>query len=118
MTSEIQTINKATEVAEKNRYMTPRKARIYTQSVFDNTLPGMVGLSIFIEAENDGKKFSVGKTKAVEDRILPKIRLNLDKFGQEFTASAMENTSESSFKSLLNQMLENVLETTPGNEED
>ncbi len=118
MSNEIQTINRSAEVAEKNRYMIPKKARIYTQSSFDSAMPGMVGLSIFIEAETNGHKYSAGKTRAVEERILPKIRLNLDKFGAEFTASSMENTTETSFKSLLNTMLENVLDHTEQTDEE
>jgi len=112
MTTEIQTIDKSIEVETKNQYMIPRKARIYTSTSYDNNMPGMVGLSIFIECENNGTKFNVGKTKCVEDKILPKIRTHLDKFGKEFTACSMENTSSSSFKSLLEQMLDHVVSNT------
>lgn len=109
MTNEITTINRAAEVAVKNQYMTPRKARIYTQTSWDNMMPNMVGLSIFIEAENNGNVFRAGKTKAIEDRVLPRIRASLDKFGAEFTQASLINTTDASFKSLLNEILENVL---------
>ena len=118
MTNEIKTISTLNEVEEKNRYMIPRKVRIFTQTSWDNSLPGYVGLSVFIEAENDGSKFSVGKTKAIEERILPRIRSHLDKFGQEFTAASMKNTTEASFKSLLNQILDSVLDSSKGKDEE
>ena len=112
MSNEITTIDRSKDLEEKNRYMTPRKVRIYTQTSFDNSMPGIIGLSIFIEAENNGNKYTVGKTKAIEDKVLPRIRMHLDKFGQEFTTSSMKNTSEASFKSLLSQILDNVIDSS------
>jgi len=118
MTNEIITKNMVDEIEEKSRFLTPRKARIFTQTSWDSAMPGYVGLSIFIEAESNGNKYTVGKSKAIEERILPRIRSHLDKFGQEFTAASMKNTTEASFKSLLNQILDSVLDSSKDKDEE
>jgi hypothetical protein len=102
-------LDRSTELKNRNRYMTDRKAQIFTRSTFDSNMPSIVGLSVQIEIEVEGVKKVVGKTKAVEARKLPKIRANLDNFGTEFTNMAELNTTDSSFKELLNTMLDSVL---------
>lgn len=118
MSNKITTISRRTEVANRNRFLVPKKAKIFTQTSFDNSTPGIVGLSIFVEAENDGEAYNVGKTKAVSIEKLPRIRENLDKFGAEFTKSAMQNTSESSFKSMLSGILDNLLSSSDSKEQE
>lgn len=115
--TEISVISRKTQVAQRERFLVPKNVKIFTQSSYDSTMPGIVGLSIFVEGSNDGNMFSVGKTKSIQAERLPKIREALDSFGQEFTKSAMKQTSDSSFKSILSGILDNVL-SNETNEKD
>jgi hypothetical protein len=112
------TLNRGNEIANRNRYMDSKRASIHTRTTFDNNSPGTVGLSIFVEVELNGVKKQVGKTKSVRADKLPKIRANLDSFGENFTESVMENTSDASFKSILESMLDSVLDNDKKDEED
>lgn len=107
--NEISIVSRKNQVAQRERFLVPKKAKIFTQASWDSSMPGICGLSIFIEADNDGETYSAGKTKAVNADRLPKIRASLDDFGATFTKASMQNTTETSFKSLLNGILDGVL---------
>ena len=112
------TLNRNAEIVNKNKYMDSKRAEIHTKTSFDNSMPGTVGLSVFISVEVNGLKKQVGKTKSIKAEKLPKIRANLDSFGENFTESVMENTSDASFKSLLESMLDSVLDNDKKDEEE
>lgn len=111
------TLNRNSEVANRNRFMDSKRATIHTRTSFDNNMPNNIGLSVFIEIEVNGVKKQVGKTKSIKAETLPKIRANLDLFGTNFTENVMENTNESSFKNLLETMFESVFEPETNEDE-
>jgi hypothetical protein len=112
------TLNRNAEIVNRNKYMDSKKAQIHTRTSWDNNMPGMCGVSVFVEIEVNGVKKQVGKTKSVKAERLPKIRASLDTFGENFTDNVLENTSDTTFKDLLETMLNSVIGEEDKNEED
>ena len=102
----VRSINTRTK---RDNFVSARKVEIWTRTEFSSTSPGFVGLTLFVSGSKNGVPFEDSMSKNIEIEKLSKVRKTLDAFAEGFTQDVMQAYRPTSFKSFINDMLDNIL---------